>query len=328
MTLEWGSPLWLVLLPAVPLYLHLLRRRPGAAVSYPRTAALRAGSPAMRWIAVAPDLLRAVTLCALIIGLARPRTPGATIEERGEGVPIVIALDISSSMLAEDFRPRNRLTVAKQNIARFISGREGDPIGLVAFAAEAITLVPITTYDPVLTNALRTLQVGLLEDGTAIGDGLAIAVNRLRMVRGRSRVIILMSDGESNRGEVEPLAAARAAATYGIRVYTIGVGSEGVARVPVAQDAAGIRYAELPVGIDETLLREIADVTGGTYFRATDPRALADVYARIDLLVKDPVQTRRRVQYSEWYLILLGIAGAALVSEWAVRGSRWGVVPG
>jgi Ca-activated chloride channel homolog len=328
MRLEWGAPLWLLLLLVVPPCIYLLRRRPAAAVAYPRTAALRAASPKRRWVAAAPDLLRGATLCALIVALARPRTPGATIEERGEGVPIVIALDISSSMLAEDFRPRNRLTVAKQNIARFISGREGDPIGLVAFAAEAITLVPITTYDPVLTNALRTLQVGLLEDGTAIGDGLAIAVNRLRRVPGRSRVIILMSDGESNRGAVEPVQAARAAATYGIRVYTIGVGSEGVARVPVAKEAGGIRYAELPVGLDETLLREIARLTGGTYFRATDPRALAAVYARIDQLVKDPIETRRRVQYSEWYLVLLGIAAAALVGEWALRASRWGVVPG
>ena len=328
MSLEWGAPLWLTLLIAVPPCIYLLRSRPVGAVAFPRTAALRAGSPGRGWLAAAPDLLRGLSLCALIVALARPRTPGATIEEHGEGIPIVIALDISSSMLAEDFRPRNRLTVAKQNVARFISGREGDPIGLVAFAAEAITLVPITTYEPVLTNALRTLQVGLLEDGTAIGDGLAIAVNRLRHVAGRSRVIILMSDGESNRGEVDPVEAARAAATYGIQVYTIGVGSEGVARVPVAKDAAGIRYAELPVGLDESLLREIAEVTGGTYFRATDPRALAAVYARIDRLVKEPIDTRRRVEYSEWYLLLLAVAAAALVSEWALRGSRWGVVPG
>jgi Ca-activated chloride channel homolog len=327
MSLEWGAPLWLVLLPLVPAYLYLLHRRPGGAVAYPRAAALGRAGRATRWIGAAPEVLRGVTLCALIVALARPRTPGATVEERGEGVPIVIALDISSSMLAEDFRPRNRLTVAKQNVARFLSGRD-DPIGLVAFAAEAITIVPITTYDPVVTSALGALQVGLLEDGTAIGDGLAIAVNRLRRVPARSRAIILMSDGESNRGDIDPITAARAAATYGIRVYTIGVGSEGVARVPVRREATGIRYAELPVGIDESLLREIAAVTDGTYFRATDPRALAEVYARIDRLVKDPVESRRRVLFTEWYLLLLGLAAAGLVGEWAVRGSRWGVVPG
>ena len=329
MSLEWGAPLWLALLLLIPPFLYLLRRGPAAAVAFPRTAALRSLGRDRRWVAAAPDALRALALAALVVALARPRTAGATIEERGEGVPIVIALDVSSSMLAEDFRPRNRLTVAKQNVARFIAGREGDPIGLVAFAAEAVTLVPITTYDPVLTSALRTLQVGLLEDGTAIGDGLAVAVNRLRRVPARSRVIILMSDGESNRGEVEPLAAARAAAIHGIQVHTIAVGSEGVARVPVSRDSSGgVTYAELPVGLDESLLREIAAVTGGTYFRATDPRALAEVYARIDRLVPDPVETRRRVQYSEWYLALLILAGAALASEWALRGSRFGVMPG
>jgi Ca-activated chloride channel homolog len=327
MTVEWGAPLWLLLLPVAALYLYLARRGKGAALDHPRAGALRAAGSGRRAVALLPDALRALTLLALVVALARPRTPGAIVEERGEGIPIVVALDVSSSMLAEDFAPRNRLTVAKQNVARFISGREGDPIGLVAFAAEAITLVPITRYDAVLTSALRNLQVGLLEDGTAIGDGLAVAVNRLRRVPGRSRVVILMSDGESNRGEVDPVAAARAAATFGIRVYTIGVGSEGVARVPVAREAGGVRYAELPVGLDETLLREIAQITGGTYFRATDPRALADVYARLDALVRDPVETRRRVRYDEWYLLLLGVAGLALVGEWAVRGSRWGVVP-
>jgi Ca-activated chloride channel homolog len=328
MSLEWASPWWLALLLLLPPYLWLLRRGPAGAVAYPRTTALRSLGRERAWVAALPDALRALALAALIVALARPRTPGATVEESGEGIPIVIALDVSSSMLAEDFRPRNRLTVAKQNVARFIAGREGDPIGLVAFAAEAVTLVPITTYDPVLTSALRNLQVGLLEDGTAIGDGLAVAVNRLRRAPGRSRVIILMSDGESNRGDVEPLAAAQAAATYGIRVYTIAVGSNEVARVPVARDSAGVTYADLPVGFDEALLREIARVTGGTYFRATDPQALAAVYARLDRLVRDPIETRRRVRYSEWYLALLVLAGVALAAEWAVRGSRWGVVPG
>ena len=328
MSLEWGAPWWLALLPLIPPLLWLARRGRTAAVAYPRTTALRSLGPDRRRLAALPDLLRALALAALVVALARPRTPGTTIEERGEGIPIVIAIDVSSSMLAEDFRPRNRLTVAKQNVARFISRREGDPIGLVAFAAEAVTLVPITTYDPVLTSALRGLQVGLLEDGTAIGDGLAVAVNRLRRAPGRSRVINLMSDGESNRGDVEPLAAARAAATYGIQVYTIAVGSDEVARVPVARDSTGVTYADLPVGLDEGLLREIAEVTGGTYFRATDPQALAQVYARIDRLVRDPIETRRRVRYSEWYLALLFLAGGALAAEWAVRGSRWGVVPG
>lgn len=327
MTVEWGAPAWLWLLLAVPVYGYLLLVRAGTALPLPRAGALHRERRAA-WLARLPDLLRVATLGALVIALARPRTPGATVEEAGEGVPIVVALDISSSMLAEDFRPRNRLTVAKQNVARFIAAREGDPIGLVAFAAEAITLVPITTYDPVLTRALEALQVGLLEDGTAIGEGLAVAVNRLRRAPGESRVVILMSDGESNRGEIDPIEAAHAAAALGVRVHTIGVGSSGTARVPIERTPQGIRYGELAVGLDETLLRQIAEITGGVYFRATDPRALAAVYARIDQLVVSPFESRRRVLYREWYLALLIAASGLLVAEWLLRGSRWGALPG
>ena len=327
MTLEWLAPAWLWLLVALPAYGYLLLRRRGPGVAFPRGAAFGARSRD-RWIASIPDLLRVATLALLVVAVARPRTPGRTVEESGQGVPMVIALDVSSSMLAEDFRPRNRLTVAKQNIARFVSAREDDPIGLVAFAAEAITLVPITRYDAVLTRALGVLQVGLLEDGTAIGDGLAVAVNRLRRVQGESRVVILMSDGESNRGEVDPVDAARAAAALGVRVYTIGVGSQGTARVPIARTDAGIQYGEVAVGLDESLLTRIAEITGGVYFRASDPSALAQVYARIDQLVKSEVETTRRVRYTEWYLPVLLLAAALLVAEWFLRGSRWGAMPG
>lgn len=327
MSLEWGAPDWLWLLAALPAYAYLLLRRPGDGLAFPRGGGLRGGRRD-RWLAALPELLRVATLALLIVALARPRSPGETIEESGRGVPMVIALDVSSSMLAEDFRPRNRLTVAKQNIARFVSAREADPIGLVAFAAEAITLVPITRYDAVLTRALGGLQVGLLEDGTAIGDGLAVAVNRLRRVRGESRVVILMSDGESNRGDVDPLEAARAAAAMGVRVYTIGVGSQGTARVPIARTEAGVRYGEIAVGLDETLLTRIAEITGGVYFRASDPGALAQVYARIDQLVTSEIETTRRVRYAEWYLAALLGAAALLVAEWLLRGSRWGAMPG
>lgn len=329
MSLEWGAPGWLFGLLSVPLYLWLVRTRSGASIPLPRAATFAGRHKARsRWIAWAPDLLRAATLCALVLALARPRTPAAAVEERTEGIPIVIALDISSSMLAEDFRPRNRLTVAKQSVANFVAAREHDPIGIVAFAAEAITVVPITTYDRVIVSALRALRVGLLEDGTAIGDGLSIAINRLRRAPGRSKVVILMSDGESNRGEIDPILAAEAAAVYGVQVHTIGVGSRGVARVPVAREGTGVRYAELPVGIDESLLREIAEITGGQYFRATNPRALREVYTRIDAMVKTPLETRRRVEYAEWYLPLIVGAAVLLVLEWLLRGSRWGVVPG
>ena len=230
-------------------------------------------------------------------------------------------------MLAQDFLPRDRLEVAKTTLARFVESREGDPMGLVGFAAEALTLVPTTTHLPFLLTALDALQVGLLEDGTAIGDGLAAAVNRLRQAEPGSAVIVLLSDGENNRGTVDPLAAADAAAVLGIQVFTVGVGSDGVARVPVGSAPEGFRYAEIQVGLDEELLREIAGRTGGAYFRATDSAALEQIYAEIDRLVPSVVEVTRTVEQTEWSALLLLIGGMLLVLEWAARSSRWGAVP-
>jgi Ca-activated chloride channel homolog len=328
MTVDWGAPFWLALLPLLPAIAYALRRVSLGSVVHPRTAGLAARRiRGARW-AILPDVLRLAILALLIVALARPRVPTGPELVAAEGVPIVVVIDISSSMLAEDFRPRNRLTVALQSVAEFIEARPADPIGLVAFAGEAITLVPITTYHPVLASALANLQVGLLEDGTAIGEGVAIAVNRLRDVPAESRVVILMSDGENNRGAIAPLEAAQAAAAFGIQVFSIGVGSGEVARVPVGRAGQGVRYAELAAGLDEPLLREIAALTRGAYFRATDPTALRQIYAHIDRLVGAPVDAERRVEYSEWYLPLLAVAGLMLAGEWALRGSRWGVVPG
>jgi Ca-activated chloride channel family protein len=232
-------------------------------------------------------------------------------------------------MLAEDFAPRNRLQVARETTREFIAGREHDPIGLVAFAAEAITQVPIATDYRVLFTALDHLQIGLLEDGTAIGMGLATAASRLREVRSGEKVVILMSDGENNRGAIDPLQAARAAAALGIRVFTIGVGTDRAAPVPLRRgpDGSVLQYAELPVGVDEELLRQIATLTGGEYFPAKSPGALREVYRRLDLLVRSPLEVRRYVEYREWFLPLVLIGTVLLLGEWFLRGSRWGRVP-
>lgn len=327
MSLQWARPELLLLLLLVPLPL-LRHRRGGAALAFPRSGPLAREGARVAWaLAHAPLLLRTATLLLLVLALARPRTVAAVVEEPPPGIPIVVAIDVSSSMLAQDFRPRDRLEVAKETVAAFVEARPHDPIGIVAFAAEALTLVPVTTLRPVIREALQSLRVGLLEDGTAIGEGLATAVNRLRGIPARERVVILMSDGESNRGEIDPLAAAQAAATHGVRVFTIGVGTEGVAPVPVVTPGEGVRYAEAPVAIDEDLLRTIAETTGGRYFRATNPEALRDIYARIDELVRSPLEPRRIVEHAEWYLPLLLAAAALLAAEWLVRGSRWGAVP-
>jgi Ca-activated chloride channel homolog len=241
----------------------------------------------------------------------------------------VLVVDISSSMLAEDLGDRNRLAVAKETVADFVRGREYDRIGLVAFAGEALTQVPITVDYLVIYQALEELRAGtgMLEDGTAIGTAIATAANRLRRAPGKSRVMILLTDGENNRGEIDPLTAAQAAAAFDIKVYTIGVGSEGVAPIPIATGPFGVQYANLPVHIDEELLREIAALTGGQYFRATTEAALDSIYARIDQLERTNVQVRRYVNYTPHYLPLLTLALLALLLEWTVRASRWGRVP-
>lgn len=328
MTPELVHPWALALLLPLPAYLLWLRRTRAAAIPLPGAAALaRPGKRAAKWWARVPELARVLALVLLVVALARPRTGASVTESRAEGIAIVVAMDVSSSMLAEDFRPANRLEVAKRTTARFVAGRRADRIGLVTFAGEALTQVPTTTDYHLLISALQALEPGALRDGTAIGMGLATATNRLRQVQGRSKVVILLSDGENNRGEIDPRDAARAAAALGVRVFTIGVGSQGMARVPVARGASGLRYAYLPVRIDEALLTEIAASTGGRYFRATDTEALRRVYADIDRMVKTPVSVRRYTRHTELYLPFL-LAGAALLAlEWLVRGSRRGVGP-
>ncbi|MGH7562412.1 MAG: VWA domain-containing protein, partial [Gemmatimonadales bacterium] len=238
--------------------------------------------------------LRAVALAAWVLAAAGLRLPGGPTSIRREGISIIIALDVSSSMLAEDFAPANRLEVAKRQVAAFIRGREADRIGLVAFAGDAITQMPATLDYAVLQQAVRDLRVGVLEDGTAIGSGLATAVNRLRRVPGRSKVVLLLSDGENNRGAIDPRTAAAAAASFGVKVYAIGVGTIGEARIPTGRGLTGFRYEMLPVRIDEALLRDIASRTGGRYFRATDAQALARIFEQIDRLEGTPFDERRR----------------------------------
>jgi len=280
--MPFTRPLLLLLLLAVPLWLWWRRRRivrlPASHLGVPAQAARRSWWPAV------PVALRALAFSAWVIAAAGPTLGGREIELRGEGIAIALAIDVSSSMLAEDFAPSNRLEVAKRQAISFVRGRRSDRIGLVTFAGEALTQVPLSLDYAVLEQAIGALRVGVLEDGTAIGTGLATALNRLRQAPGRSRVVLLLTDGENNRGAVDPRTAAEAASALGVRVYTIGVGTEGEARVPTGRGLSGLRYEVVPVRIDETLLREIADRTGGRYFRATDGAALERIFRQIDQL--------------------------------------------
>jgi Ca-activated chloride channel homolog len=325
----FAHPWVLLLLIGLPAYLYLSRGWGRSALVFSRAGALAHSSPrSHRLLAQAPGGMRAIVFVALVLALAGPRTGAAAVDVEAEGIAIMMVIDISSSMLAEDFAPRNRMTVAKLRTAEFVRGRTYDRIGLVAFAGEALTLVPLTVDYDVIFAALDQLDIGMLEDGTAIGTAIATGANRLRHAPGDSRVMILMTDGENNRGEIHPLTAARAATAFGIRVYGIGVGTHGVAPVPVARDALGnYRYANLPVSIDDELLTEIAEMSGGRYFRATNDAALDSIYQQIDRLERSTVQVRRYVDYTPRHLPLVLLAGLLLAGEWLLRGSRWGRLP-
>ncbi|MBL0172290.1 MAG: VWA domain-containing protein [Gemmatimonadaceae bacterium] len=283
---NFAHPMVLVLLTLLPLWSWWRRRgvRELDAIPFPLTVVLARGPrPRLAWMRWLP-WLRMVAVAGLIIAVAQPRSGARSTRVSSEGIDIALAVDISSSMLAEDFQPQNRIEVAKDKVKRFVMGRKSDRVGLVAFSGEALTQVPLTTDYPVLLAAIDNLQVGQLEDGTAIGTAIATAANRLRTAPGRSRVMVVLTDGENNRGAIDPRTAAQAAAAFGIRIYTIGVGSEGMAAVPVGRSLFGLRYENRPVKIDEALLTEIASSTGGRYFRAKDAEALQSIYEQIDAL--------------------------------------------
>ena len=311
--MTFARPWVLLLLVAFALWWWLRRRRPIPAARY-SDVTLPAAAARRAWWVMLPPALRGLALAALVLAAAGPRIGGDTVEVKKEGIAIVITIDISSSMLAEDFAPSNRLEVAKRQAVGFIRGRSADRIGLVAFAGEALTQVPVTLDYPVIEQAVMDLKIGSLEDGTAIGSGLATAVNRLRRSPDKSKVILLLTDGENNKGLIDPRTAAATASAFGIKVYTIGVGTIGEAPIPTGRGIGGFRYELLPVRIDEPLLQEIAQKTGGRYFRAKDSEALSRIFRQIDALEKTPIQVTRYTRYDETTrpLILLGLGALAL----------------
>ena len=314
--MSFARPLFLGLLALLPLWWWLRARRL-ARLSGTRMSDVRPaeGVTERLWVARLPVTLRSVCLGAWMVAAAGPRLGSARKETRSEGISIVLCVDLSSSMLAEDFAPANRIDVAKQTALEFVRARTSDRIGVVAFAAQALTQVPITTDYAVLEEALRHLRVGMLEDGTAIGTAIATAATRLRRSPGKSKVIILLTDGVNNRGTVDPRTAAQAAAAFGIRIYTIGVGTRGEAPVPTGQGVDGLRYQNLPVEIDEPLLTDVARATGGRYFRATDSESLRHVFEEINRLEKTMVEQVVYRRFDEAYRVPLALGLLALGLE-------------
>lgn len=262
-------------------------------------------------------VLRILTYILIVIALARPQSSTHKEKISTEGIDIILVMDISGSMLAEDFKP-NRIEAAKKVAMEFIDGRENDRIGLVIFSGESFTQCPLTTDRPVVKNLLKEIRSGMIEDGTAIGMGLATAVSRLKDSKAKSKVIILLTDGVNNRGFIDPLTAAQIAQSFGIKVYTIGVGTIGLAPYPF-QTPFGTQYQNVPVQIDEELLQKIANMTNGKYFRATDNNKLKAIYNEIDKLEKSKIEVTEYRKKSEEFRYAAIFATLFLLLELILR---------
>ncbi|NLI72475.1 MAG: VWA domain-containing protein [Bacteroidales bacterium] len=260
-----------------------------------------------------PFILRLLAIGMLVLAIARPQSSLNWRKESKEGIDIMMALDISGTMMIEDLRP-NRLEAAKNVAIDFIQSRPNDNIGLVVFAAESFTQCPLTTDHAVLINLFSGIRYGMIEDGTAIGLGLANAITRIKESKAKSKVVILLTDGSNNRGDIAPVTAAEIAKTFGIRVYAIGVGSHGMVKVPI-QTPFGVRYQQMKSEFDEETLKKIAETTGGQYFRATNNAKLREVYQEIDNLEKTKISVQEFSNKSELYFIFALLAFLFLLSE-------------
>ena len=272
-------------------------------------------------------VLRLLAIALLCVAMARPQYGEAIEDITTNGIDIVLALDISSSMKTMDFKPKNRLFVAKQVIENFILGRKSDRIGLVVFSGKSFTQCPLTLDYGIVVQFLRRTDFGMVEDGTAIGTGLMNAANRLRQSGAKSKIIVLLTDGANNSGEVDPIMAAKAAKALGIKVYTIGVGKEGDQPMEIDDPMFGKRIVSVKTDVDEPTLKSIANVTGGNFYRARDAKALAEIYQTIDKLEKTEIKTNSYYRYHELFRNLLILALLLLFLEIALANTRFMKIP-
>ncbi|MGM9735495.1 MAG: VWA domain-containing protein [Candidatus Cryptobacteroides sp.] len=319
MYFEYPELLWLMVIPALLvlhyIYLELAGRHPHLRVSsaVPWTASGRSAMSVLRHL---PFVLRTFALVMIVIAIARPRSSSEMERIDTEGIDIVLAMDVSTSMLARDLVP-DRISASKDIAIEFISQRPSDRMGIVVFAGESFTQCPLTTDRATLINLMKEVQTDLIEDGTAIGNGLATAVARLKDSDAKSRVVILLTDGVNNRGEISPQMAAEIAKTYGVRVYTIGVGKEGMAPYPV-MTPWGVEVRNVKVEIDEKLLSDMAQSTGGRYFRATDNTKLAEIYSEINKMEKAKTTIDSFPVYKELYGLYALLALIAILLEFFI----------
>ncbi len=323
MTFLYSHILWLaIIVPLIAAYYIFVARRE-ATLTVSAIGGRRAPRTLRYWLRPLPIVLRLAALVMFIIALARPVNVTNESEATAEGIDIVLSMDISGTMLARDFKP-DRLTAAKRLAAEFVAERRGDRIAVVAFAGEAFTQAPLTSDQATVETMLSRLRSGVVEDGTAIGNGLATAINRLRESSAKSKVIILLTDGVNNRGQISPIMAAEIARDMGVKVYTIGVGTRGRAPYPAVDMFGNQTTVMADVEIDEELLEEIASMTGGKYYRAVNDEALREIYAEINTLEKSEVQVTHYQTYEELFLIwvvlgLLLLAVEFVVDKWILN---------
>lgn len=321
MFFEYPKLFWLllVLLPMIALYLwrELRGREPYLIVSSVKPWNFMKESFLKKTLRHIPFVLRCLAVAALIFAIARPRSASQVENVSTEGIDIVLDIDVSTSMLAMDFKP-DRINAAKKIAIEFISQRPADRMGIVVFAGESYTQCPLTTDRPTLINLMKEVNCGIIEDGTAIGNGLATAVSRLKDSDAKSKVVILLTDGVNNTGEISPQMAAEIALQYGIRVYTIGVGAMGEAPYPV-MTPYGAQIQNIPVEIDEELLKSIADETGGKYFRATDNTKLLEIYSEINKMEKSKTIVDSFPKYKELFMFFALMAFAAAAADILLR---------
>ncbi|MDZ7342218.1 MAG: VWA domain-containing protein [candidate division KSB1 bacterium] len=329
---RFANPEFLILLAIVPLMLIWYLKRQVKASGTLRFSNLgviknvgRTPSKRYRHILF---VLRLLVISLLVIGFARPQSGAKEEKIITEGIDIILAMDISSSMLAEDLaQHKNRLDVTKEVASQFIKERTNDRIGMVVFSGKSFTQCPLTLDYGILLNFLKEIHIGMIEDGTAIGMAIANCVNRLRMSKAKSKVVILLTDGRNNRGEIDPITAAQIAKALNVRIYTIGAGKHGEAMYPIDDPFLGRRYVPMKVDIDDEMLTKIANITGGKYYRATDKTSLEKIYHEIGQLEKTKIEVKEFTRYTELFVNFLALALAVLLIEIILANTRFRKIP-
>lgn len=317
------DPFYFLLLLLLPLLVIWLKHQKKASLKLSSSEITKLVKPTLR--TAASRYLKwfpLITFTLLVIAIARPQSVESEREFKTEGIDIMMCLDISGSMMAEDFQPENRLAVAKQEAKKFIAGRSNDRIGLVVFSRHAYTQCPLTLDYNVLDRLIDEVHIGMIEDGTAIGMALGTATNRLRDSKAKSRIIILITDGENNSGKIDPITAAELAKSFNIKVYAIGVGRGGLVPFPIDDPLLGRRYVQARVDVDEPTLKRIADLTGGLYFRARDPEGLAEIYKKINQLERTEIKVKEYRNYDELFSYPL-TAGLIIFAVWVGLDCLW-----